>query len=59
MQDIKPGDQVRLKSGGPTMTVEQNGTSDMTGEDFAVCVWFNDKGELKREPFSPVVLIPA
>jgi uncharacterized protein YodC (DUF2158 family) len=41
------------------MTVEQSGTSDMTGEDFAVCVWFNDKGELKRESFSPVVLIPA
>ncbi|MGE4281296.1 MAG: YodC family protein [Magnetospirillum sp.] len=59
MQDIKPGDEVRLKSGGPVMTVEHAGTSDMTGDDFAVCVWFNDKRELKRETFSPVVLIHA
>lgn len=42
--DIKEGDTVRLKSGGPLMTVEytDNGKVD--------CVWFVD-GKLFRETF--------
>lgn len=58
MQDIKPGTEVRLKSGGPAMTVEYSG-ADATGQEYAVCVWFDDKRELKRESFAPIVLIPA
>ena len=39
MDDIKAGDKVQLKSGGPTMTVgrlEDSGTN-------AVCGWFDGK----------------
>lgn len=58
MQDIKPGDEVRLKSGGPVMTVEYTDTT-LTGENFAVCIWFDKQEELKRERLDPVVLVMA
>jgi len=38
MADIKPGDVVQLKSGGPLMTVEK-----IIGGDSARCDWFDDK----------------
>ena len=37
MTNFKPGDVVRLKSGGPPMTVEQE-----EGEGYK-CVWFEGK----------------
>jgi uncharacterized protein YodC (DUF2158 family) len=41
--DIKPGDVVQLKSGGPPMTVTQIGQANY--EDFlsAWCSWFEGK----------------
>jgi uncharacterized protein YodC (DUF2158 family) len=37
---FKSGDVVRLKSGGPKMTVTNAGTAHMTGEAFVECAWF-------------------
>lgn len=38
--DIKPGETVRLKSGGPRMTVTQVGEAHMTGVMTVWCQWF-------------------
>ncbi len=57
--EFHPGDTVRLKSGSPTMTVEQTGTSEMTGIEFVSCTWFEKIGarhDVKRESFSPATL---
>ncbi|ECC5188657.1 YodC family protein [Salmonella enterica] len=57
--EFKVGDLVRLKSGGPLMTVEQVGESAMTGGEAVWCVWFEMVGKnqvVKRETFSPCVL---
>jgi uncharacterized protein YodC (DUF2158 family) len=40
-ETFKPGDAVRLKSGGPLMTVKS-----LQGND-VICVWF--EGEMKKE----------
>lgn len=53
------GDVVRLKSGGPTMTVEQVGKTAMTNEDAVWCVWFEKVGNkqvVQRVTFPPVTL---
>jgi uncharacterized protein YodC (DUF2158 family) len=47
-EEIAAGKRVRLKSGGPPMTVEQLG--DRYGEPVANCAWFDGKA-LKRESF--------
>jgi len=43
MSDIKKGDQVQLKSGGPIMTVQEIGDYSMSDgiENGAKCVWFD------------------
>lgn len=38
--DIKSGDVVQLKSGGPLMTVSSIDTYD--GQPSALCVWFKE-----------------
>jgi uncharacterized protein YodC (DUF2158 family) len=51
--EFEEGDRVRLKSGGPTMTIE--GVND---EDLS-CVWFDKVGNkqvVQRGSFRPVVL---
>ncbi len=51
MADFAPGDVVRLKSGGPAMTIDgiENG--------HCVCLWFgNDNMELQRRHIMPHVL---
>jgi uncharacterized protein YodC (DUF2158 family) len=39
MYDFKEGDVVKLKSGGPEMTIYQIGTA--SSPDRVVCTWFN------------------
>jgi len=56
MTDIKVGDVVQLKSGGPMMTVEWIDTE----EDEVECIRFETKGnnqELLRDTFNPATLI--
>ena len=48
-EDVKAGMKVRLKSGGPIMTVEQ------TGDNRVGCQWF-ERNQLKRDTFAPEVL---
>ena len=52
---VKKGDKVRLKSGGPKMTVETTGASNMTGEAWAHCVWFDGMKRMEAD-FDPEVL---
>ena len=49
--DFKPGDVVRLKSGGPRMTVDHIGPQHMASEtNAAQCSWFQDeKGKQVRK----------
>jgi uncharacterized protein YodC (DUF2158 family) len=42
--EFKPVDLVRLKSGGPLMTVDQVGQTAMTQEEAVWCVWFEKVG---------------
>lgn len=55
MSEFSPGDLVRVKSGGPTMTVEQCSTRHMTGEPAVWCVWF-EKTTKHNDTFPPAVL---
>lgn len=49
--EIKEGDIVNLKSGGPYMTVKSiNESSDNEGNDYADCCWF-DQATLKESTF--------
>jgi uncharacterized protein YodC (DUF2158 family) len=49
-EEIKAGSVVRLKSGGPKMTVDQVGEASMSGVLSAWCSWFvQDKGPWKKD----------
>ena len=50
-EQIKVGDEVMLKSGGPRMTVEWIGENSVTKLPAAVCTWF-DKNEKKSDTFA-------
>lgn len=52
-QKLGIGSVVRLRSGGPAMTIEQ----DM-GADWH-CIWFADSAELQRGTFSESDLVSA
>jgi uncharacterized protein YodC (DUF2158 family) len=41
------GDKVRLKSGGPIMTVKVGGTS----RSMVICQWFDENGQLRQGRF--------
>ena len=59
MHEIKKGDVVKLKSGGPLMTVENIGAYEATGgQPGAYCVWF-EQGKEYSKVFDPAVLTPA
>lgn len=49
------GDTVRLKSGGPTMTINKFTGNSESDKDRAECFWF-DKAEMKREIFQTTSL---
>lgn len=49
MDEYKIGDTVRLKSGGPVMTITKTGTSD--GEPTAWVNWFDSGGSVKTDAF--------
>lgn len=57
--EFQPGNVVRLKSGGPNMTVEKVGKTDMLNEDAVWVTWFEKSGSkqvVNRDTFSPAVL---
>lgn len=47
---FKPGDKVRLKSGGPTMTV--NWVGDQLGTMSAHCEWFDKTNKPQDKVFA-------
>ncbi|HEY0875813.1 MAG TPA: DUF2158 domain-containing protein [Vicinamibacterales bacterium] len=53
-QQFKPGDLVRLKSGGPGMTVVKFGKFTC-GEAYK-CRWFDDKNSLVEDTFTEAEL---
>ena len=59
--EFKAGDLVRVKSGGPIMTVKRVG-KNMAEEEVVWCVWFEKIGSrqvAQEEQFVPVVLEKA
>lgn len=52
-EEIKVGDIVRLKSGGPDMTVDEIGHYRFTDPQSlsAKCSWFDSKNERKKDVF--------
>lgn len=56
MAELKKGDTVRLKSGGPLMTVSDVGNFTPLGpEDGVKCVWF-EKTRKEEDVFESAVL---
>jgi uncharacterized protein YodC (DUF2158 family) len=51
--EFKPGDNVRVKSGGPLMTIQK------IGVEFANCTWFDENNDVQTESFRPEVLESA
>jgi len=46
------GDVVKLKSGGPAMTVTEVG-NDMYDQAKVWCAWFTEKGDEKKGSYPP------
>lgn len=57
--NIKEGDSVRLKTGGPIMTVESIDEIVYPGNVQAKCMWFDAKDKLKSDFFAPSALKKA
>lgn len=51
--EFEKGATVRVRSGGPKMTVENVGQTAMTGELLVWCVWFDEKRQRQRATFAP------
>jgi uncharacterized protein YodC (DUF2158 family) len=49
--DFVVGDVVRLKSGGPTMTITSIGRPYETGNLKAFCTWFKSTNEVANQYF--------
>lgn len=51
--NVNIGDLVRLRSGGPDMTVMElaDGLNNDEGLNFVTCVWFNEADDLCSEDF--------
>ena len=57
MANFGPGDTVRLKSGGPLMTVGRLGTG-AEGRELAWCTWFDEENVPTTKAFITVLLVP-
>jgi len=54
---MKKGDVVKLKSGGPEMTVNDvNEFMKHPGRQMALCQWFDSKDKINTEFFDPAQL---
>ena len=53
MEEFKPGDVVRLKSGGPPMTCEKG----LNADGVVFCEWFDKNGRYDSRGFFPAVLV--
>lgn len=51
--EIRVGDVVCLKSGGPNMVVDAVGPAHEGGEDRVWCEWFNEKNHPCKKDFAP------
>lgn len=51
-EEIKVGDKVRLKSGGPNMMVDHVGPEYDGGPDRAWCEWFDEKRHPQKKDFA-------
>jgi uncharacterized protein YodC (DUF2158 family) len=51
-QKFKTGDVVRLKSGGPSMTIADYGSYGYGEEKQYMCKWFDSKHALTQQLFS-------
>jgi uncharacterized protein YodC (DUF2158 family) len=59
MASFKPGDVVKLKSGGPRMTVERTGPDvNVNIQDPVACVWFEGSKDT-RDTFPAATLESA
>jgi uncharacterized protein YodC (DUF2158 family) len=56
-RQLKAGDVVRLRTGGPDMTVEE--ISETGGGTVYRCCWFTENGALHHSTFSAHSLVPA
>ena len=57
--EFKPGDVVKLKSGGPKMTIKKIGPNNLeNAKDDASCVWF-EGNQLKDSRFPLETLVSA
>jgi uncharacterized protein YodC (DUF2158 family) len=57
--NFRKGDVVKLRSGGPLMTIEsfqEESTDWDTSNYFAKCVWFVENGGIRRETFNEKLL---
>ena len=52
---FKIGDTVKLKSGGPTMTIDSN-TQAFAGVDKVYCTWFDASKKHNKQSFSVAAL---
>lgn len=58
MVELRKGDEVRLKSGGPVMTIQNLGDYSLSAgiEDGVLCVWF-EGSEVKEMVFDSATLV--
>jgi uncharacterized protein YodC (DUF2158 family) len=52
---MQPGEKVRLKAGGPLMTVESVET--VGGKEIAHCVWFDNDHNERRDSYPATLLV--